>query len=66
MDSTNLKCNTVNFKTKKGTYKTWKADTKNLYAYNVETKEELIVDLLKFDKWVRDAQIEVLATLIEK
>lgn len=51
----------MNFKTKKGTYKAWKADTKNLYAYNVETKEELIVDLLKFDKWVRDAQIEVLA-----
>ena len=56
----------MNFKTKKGTYKAWKVDTKNLYAYNVETKEELIVDLLKFDKWVRDAQIEVLATLIEK
>jgi len=56
----------MNFKTKKGTYKAWKADTKNLYSYNVETKEELIVDLLKFDKWVRDRQIEVLATLIEK
>ena len=51
----------MNFKTKKGTYKAWKADTMNLYAYNVETKEELIVDLLKFDKWVASGQIEVLA-----
>ena len=51
----------MNFKTKKGTYKAWKADSLNLYAYNVETKEELIVDLLKFDKWVRDGQIDVLA-----
>lgn len=50
----------MKFRTKKGTYKIWKVDTVNMYAYNTENKQELIIDIFEFNKWVDKGEIYIL------
>ena len=50
----------MNFKTKKGIYKIWQVDRVNVYAYNVETKAELIIDIMDFNKWVDKGQVQMM------
>lgn len=49
----------MNFKTKKGTYKLWQIDVANVYAYDVNTKAKLIVNVNDFNKWVDNGSIRL-------